>query len=76
MMEPGEPWPPSIPIQVADAPLYCVGWTAGTLHSALTLFKVDPVAIWPDQLVDICVEKRLPTCAPGCVRKRPGLVWN
>ena len=51
-MEPGEVGPPSIPIQVADAPLYGVGWTAGRLQSPVMPVKVDPVAIWPDQLVD------------------------
>src|ERR1700728_1062041 len=76
MMEPGDPGPPSIPIQVADAPLYWVGWTAGTVHSALTLLKVDPVAIWPDQFVDICAENRLATCDPGAVTKWSGLVWG
>ena len=45
MMELGEPGPPSMPIQVADAPGYDVGWTAGTTQLPVTPVKVSPVAI-------------------------------
>src|ERR1700722_5289914 len=52
MMLAGELGPPSIPIQVAEAPVFCVGWIVGTIHFPDTLVNVDPPAIWPDQLVD------------------------
>ncbi len=45
MMLSGESSPPSIPIQVAEAPLYWVGWTVGTTQSADTPVKVDPPEI-------------------------------
>src|SRR5580698_2957696 len=76
MMELGELGPPSIPIQVADAPPYWVGCTVGTTQSPVTAEKVVPVAIWPDQLVDSDVKDRPPTCGSGPERKSPGWEWN
>ncbi len=52
MMELGELGPPSIPIQVAEPPGYCVGWIVGTTQFPETFVNVDPPAICPDQLVD------------------------
>ena len=60
MMDPDELGPPSIPIQVAEAPEYCVACTAGTTQLARTPLKVVPVRSWPDQLVDSAAIYRRP----------------
>ena len=61
----GRRGPPSIPIQVADAPLYCVACTVGTTQSPVMAVKVVPVAIWPDQLVDSDAYELPATCGWG-----------
>ena len=55
MMELGDVPAPSIPIQVAEAPRYCVGTIVGTVQFPATWLNLGPplvVAIWPAQLVD------------------------
>jgi hypothetical protein len=76
MIELGELGLPSIPIQVADASRSDVGWIVGTTQSAATRLKVDPPAIWPDQLNDSFGNARPFTWGSDGVTERSGLVWG